>query len=183
MLRKRGILQLRRKPPSLPRPKARVPSRRRLKLARRPKRRCRKAPRARNSRRTCWPSSRGSAATSAASTAIGAGRSQLALDKFNRLAKLELPLDEPQQASLDALKGWKGPHCPIEQAVPPRFKQRPVVVAPPRQTPPPRKAVRAGPPKPPPVQAFQPRPRPQHQGSDEQRELQRAFPSSAWPGQ
>jgi len=111
------------------------------------------------------------------------GRSQLALDRFNRLAMLELPLDEPQQASLDALKGWKGPHCPIEQAVPPRFKQRPVVVAPPRQTPPPRKAVRAGPPKPPPVQAFQPRPRPQQQGSDEQRELQRAFPSSAWPGQ
>ena len=44
-------------------------------------------------------------------------------------------------------------------------------------------AVRAGPPKRPPVQAFQPRPRPQQQGSDEQRELQRAFPSSAWPGQ
>jgi uncharacterized caspase-like protein len=112
-----------------------------------------------------------------------AARSQLALDRFNRLAKLELPLEEPQQASLDALRGWKGPHCPIEQAVPPRFKQRPVVVAPPRQTPPPRKAVRAGPPKRPPVQAFQPRPRPQQQGSDEQRELQRAFPSSAWPGQ
>ena len=112
-----------------------------------------------------------------------AARSQLALDRFNRLAKLELPLDEPQQASLDALRGWKGLHCPIEQAVPPRFKQRPVVVAPPRKTPPPRKAVRAGPPKPPPVQAFQPRPRPQQQGSDEQRELQRAFPSSSWPGQ
>jgi hypothetical protein len=111
-------------------------------------------------------------------------RSQLALDRFNRLASLELPLDEPQQTSLDALKGWKGPHCPIEKAVvPPRLKQRPVVVAPPRKTPPPRKAVRAGPPKPPPVQAFQPRPRPQQQGSDEQRELQRAFPSSAWPGQ
>jgi uncharacterized caspase-like protein len=107
------------------------------------------------------------------------GRSQLALDRFNRLAKLELPLEEPQQASLDALRGWKGPHCPIEQAVPPRFKQRPVAVAPPRQTPPPRKAVRAGPPKPPPAQALQPRPRPQQQGSDEQRELQRAFPSSA----
>jgi hypothetical protein len=112
-----------------------------------------------------------------------AARSQLALDRFNRLAKLELPLDEPQQASLDALRGWKGLHCPIEQAVPPRFKQLPVVVAPPRKTPHPRKAVRAGPPKPPPVQAFQPRPRPQQQGSDEQRELQRAFPSSSWPGQ
>jgi hypothetical protein len=108
-------------------------------------------------------------------------RSQLALERFNRHAALELPLDAPQQASLDALRGWKGPHCPVEKAVPPRFKQRPVVVAPPRREPPPRKAVRAGPPKPPPAQAFQPRP--QEQGSDEQRELQRAFPSSAWPGQ
>ena len=117
-------------------------------------------------------------------------RSQLALERFNRHASLELPLDEPQQASLDALKGWKGPHCPIEKAVPPRFKQRPVVA--PKKVAPPRKAVRAGPPKAPPVQALQPRPRPQalrppprpqdHVG-DEQRELQRAFPSSAWPGQ
>jgi hypothetical protein len=111
------------------------------------------------------------------------GRSQLALERFNRLASLELPLDEPQQASLDALKGWKGPHCPIEKAVPPRFKQRPVVAPAPQKQAPPRKAVRASPPKPPPAQAFQPRPRPQEQGSDEQRELQRAFPSSAWPGQ
>ena len=71
MLRKRGILRLRKKPPSLPRPKARTPSRRRLKLARRPKRRCRKAPRARSWRKTCLSSSSGSAATSAASTAIG----------------------------------------------------------------------------------------------------------------
>jgi uncharacterized caspase-like protein len=111
------------------------------------------------------------------------GRSQLALERFNRLASLELPLDEPQQASLDALKGWKGPHCPIEKAVPPRFKQRPVVA--PKKEAPPRKAVRASPPKPPRVQAFEPRPqpRPQEHGSDEVRELQRAFPSSAWPGQ
>lgn len=116
------------------------------------------------------------------------GRSQLALERFNRLASLELPLDEPQQASLDALKGWKGPHCPIEKAVPPRFKQRPVVA--PKKEAPPRKAVRASPPKAPPaqakaprVQAFEPRPRPQEHGSDEVRELQRAFPSSAWPGQ
>jgi uncharacterized caspase-like protein len=109
------------------------------------------------------------------------GRSQLALERFNRHAALKLPLDEPQQASLDALRGWKGPHCPVEKAVPPRFKQRPVVA--PKREAPPRKAVRAGPPKPPPVQAFQPRPRPQEHGSDEQRELQRAFPSSAWPGQ
>ena len=129
-------------------------------------------------------------------------RSQLALDRFNRLASLELPLGEPQQASLDALKGWKGPHCPIEQAVPPRVKQRPSVVAPRKQAVPPRKAVkaspprepaiprkqampgtavRASPPKAPPVQAVRPRPKPQDQGSDAIRELQRAFPSTAWP--
>src|SRR5262245_36781173 len=62
-------------------------------------------------------------------------RSQLALERFNRHAALELPLDAPQQVSLDALRGWKGPHCPVEKAVPPRFKQRPVVVAPPRREP------------------------------------------------
>ena len=54
-------------------------------------------------------------------------RSRLALDRFNRHAKLDLPLDKPRQASLDALKDWKGAHCPIEKAVPPRVKQRPVV--------------------------------------------------------
>ncbi|MGH6825054.1 caspase family protein [Methyloceanibacter sp.] len=110
-------------------------------------------------------------------------RSQLALERFNRQAVLELPLDEPQQASLDTLKAWKGPRCAIEQAVPPRFKQRPVVVAPKKNVPPPRKAVRAPPRTAPPVQALRPPPRPQDHGSDEQRELQRAFPSTAWPGQ
>ena len=102
-------------------------SRRRLKLARRPKRRCRQAPRAKSSRRTCLPSSSGSAAISAASTAIGAGARNLPLSASTGTPRSKLPLDEPQQASLDALKGWKGPHCPIEKAVPPRFKQRPVV--------------------------------------------------------
>ncbi len=108
-------------------------------------------------------------------------RSRLALERFNRHARLELPLEEPQQASLDALKDWKGAHCPIEQAVPPRFKQRPAAVVP--KTAPPRKAVRAPPPKAPPVQALRAPPQPQHHGGDEQRELQRAFPSTNWPGQ
>ena len=110
-------------------------------------------------------------------------RSRLALDRFNRHANLDLPLDEPQQASLDALKDWKGAHCPLEKAVPPRIKQRPVVA--PKKQVPPRKAVRAAPRKAPPVQAARP-PRPQARedhGSDEIRELQRAFPSSAWPSQ
>ena len=108
-------------------------------------------------------------------------RSQLALDRFNRLAKLELPLDEPQQASLDTLKDWKGAHCQIEQAVPPRLKQRPVVVIPRKQPVPPRKTVRASPPREPSIQAG-PRPQSEPHASDEQRELQRAFPSTAWPG-
>ena len=109
-------------------------------------------------------------------------RSRLALDRFNRHAKLDLPIDEPQQASLDALKDWKGAHCPLEKAVPPRIKQRPVV-APKKQAPSP-KAVRASPRKAPPVQAVRPRPQAREDhGSDEIRELQRAFPSSAWPGQ
>ena len=109
-------------------------------------------------------------------------RSRLALDRFNRHARLDLSLDKPQQASLDALKDWKGTHCPIEKAVPPRIKQRPVVA--PKKQAPPRKAVRAAPRKAPPVQAVRPRPQPREDhGSDEIRELQRAFPSSAWPGQ
>ncbi len=109
-------------------------------------------------------------------------RSQLALDRFNRVAALDLPLDEPQQTSLDALKGWKSPHCPIERAVGPRFKSpRPVVSVP-------HKELRQAAPRRPPVEAFEPRPRPESRGGgggsgDEQRELQRAFPSSAWPGQ
>jgi hypothetical protein len=108
-------------------------------------------------------------------------RSQLALDRFNRHAKFDLPLDEPQQASLDALKEWKGPHCPLEKAVPPRIKQRPVVVVPKKQVPP-RKAVKAAPRKAPTVQAIRPpRQQPRDDGGDAIRELQRAFPSTAWP--
>lgn len=109
-------------------------------------------------------------------------RSRLALERFNRHAKLDLPLDEPQQASLDALKDWKGAHRPLDKAVPPRIKQRPVVA--PKKHVPPRKAVRAAPRKAPPVQAARPpRQQPQDHGSDEIRELQRAFPHAAWPSQ
>jgi hypothetical protein len=38
------------------------------------------------------------------------------------LAKLDLPVDEPQQATLDTLKEWKGPHCTIQAAVPRKGK-------------------------------------------------------------
>ncbi|MGA8689871.1 MAG: hypothetical protein WB662_08210 [Methyloceanibacter sp.] len=112
-------------------------------------------------------------------------RSQLALERFNRLSALELPLDEPQQASLDALKAWKGPHCPIERAVGPRAR-RPLeaIAVPKQQIGPAHKGLSAGVPNTPPHQAAAPSPRPaRHGGGDEQRELQRAFPSSAWPGQ
>jgi hypothetical protein len=37
-------------------------------------------------------------------------QSQNAIERFNDLSKLELPLDAPEQATLDALKEWKGPH-------------------------------------------------------------------------
>lgn len=109
-------------------------------------------------------------------------RSQLALERFNRLSA---PLDEPQQASLDALKAWKGPHCPIERAVGPRARRPPEAIAVPKQQiGPAHKGLSAGVPNTPPHQAAAPSPRPaRHGGGDEQRELQRAFPSSAWPGQ
>ena len=38
---------------------------------------------------------------------------QDALQRFNDLAKLELPLDEPLPETLAALKEWKGEHCEI----------------------------------------------------------------------
>jgi hypothetical protein len=48
---------------------------------------------------------------------------QDALERFNTLAKLDLPVDEPQQATLDTLKEWKGPHCTIQAAVPRKGKE------------------------------------------------------------
>jgi hypothetical protein len=85
-------------------------------------------------------------------------RSQDALDRFNRVSKLELPVEEPQPATLDALKGWKGPHCPIEKFVGPRLKSpRPTVSVP-------HQGLRAAVPRRPPVQAFEPRPRPEPHG-------------------
>jgi hypothetical protein len=88
-------------------------------------------------------------------------RSQLALERFNRLSALELPLDEPQQASLDALKAWKGPHCPIERAVGPRARRPPEAIAVPKQQiGPAHKGLSAGVPNTPPHQAAAPSPRP-----------------------
>lgn len=111
-------------------------------------------------------------------------RSQLALGRFNRLAALELPLDEPEQASLDALKTWHGPHCPLETAVPRGKGQRaPTASVAPRRPIPAPKNYRAGVPRAHPREAASPPPEPHGSGGgDEQRELQRAFPSTNWPG-
>lgn len=109
-------------------------------------------------------------------------RSQLALERFNRLSALALPLDEPQQASLEALKGWTGPHCPVEKVVSPRLKSpRPAASAAV-----PHKGSRARASKGPSTQALRPGPRaaPNNAGgSDEIRELQRAFPHGPWPSE
>ena len=105
-------------------------------------------------------------------------RSKLALERFNRVSALDLPLDEPEQASLDALKDWKGAHCPIEARI---KAHRPAeAAAPKKRVAPPRKAATAAPPRAP--SAVRPRPGPApRRGSAEQNELKRMFPSAAWP--
>lgn len=111
--------------------------------------------------------------------------SQDALERFNALSKLDLKLEEPEQATLDALKYWKGAHCAVESVAVPRAKAK--AVAPKQQASPPpvkkyKKAVKPAPYRP--KAAARPAPRPKvHSGgnSDEVNELQRAFPSTNWP--
>lgn len=96
-------------------------------------------------------------------------QSQAALKRFNDVAKLELPVAEPHTESLQSLKDWKGPHCQIAKAVAPPKKPARA-----RKAPPSRKRV-----------AKPPRSRQKSSDSsvgDAQRELQRAFPSTNWPG-
>src|SRR4029079_5068841 len=106
---------------------------------------------------------------------------QDALQRFNDLAKLELPLDEPLPETLTALKDWKGDHCEIRASIP-KVKKPPVAYNP---KPPTAKYKAQGPSRPPHRErsASSPPP-PSHHGSagDEQQELQRAFPSTNWPG-
>jgi hypothetical protein len=88
------------------------------------------------------------------------------------LAKLDLPVDEPQQATLDTLKEWKGPHCTIQAAVPRKGKASKYEVTPRPYHP--RASARAAP----------PRPKAHNDNvGDEQRELQRLVPQPRWPGQ
>jgi uncharacterized caspase-like protein len=109
---------------------------------------------------------------------------QDALERFNTLAKLDLPVDDPEQATLDALKGWKGAHCTIQAAIPRAKEKKYQAVKPPastyKRTVTPRAPYR-------PRAAARPVPRIHAGGGgsgvgDEQRELQRAFPSTNWPG-
>jgi uncharacterized caspase-like protein len=106
---------------------------------------------------------------------------QDALQRFNDLAKLELPLDEPLPETLAALKDWKGDHCEIRASIP-KGKKPPVAYNP---KPPTGKYKAKGPSRPPYHErsASSPPP-PSHHSSagDEQQELQRAFPSTNWPG-
>jgi len=111
--------------------------------------------------------------------------SQDALERFNAVSKLDLKLEEPEQATLDALKDWKGGHCAVQSVAVPGGKAKAVA---PKQyaSPPPskkyKKAVKPAPYRP--KAAARPAPRPKvHSGgnSDEINELQRAFPSTNWP--
>jgi hypothetical protein len=105
-------------------------------------------------------------------------RTKLALERFNRVSALDLPLDEPEQASLDALKEWKGKHCPVEARI--KARRPAAAVEPKKPVIRKKKAVTAAPPRAP--AAVQPRPRRGPSGgSAEKNELQRMFPSTAWP--
>lgn len=50
-----------------------------------------------------------------------------ALARFNRLAKLNPDADEPDQATLDALKAWTGERCPVEKLATPSKEKAPSV--------------------------------------------------------
>lgn len=110
--------------------------------------------------------------------------SQDALERFNAVSKLDLKLEEPEQATLDALKDWKGGHCAVESVAVPGGKAK--AVTPKQQASPPpvkkyKKAVKPAPYRPKAAARPAPRPKVHSGGSDEVNELQRAFPSTNWP--
>ncbi len=104
--------------------------------------------------------------------------SHSAIERFNTVSKLDLPEDEPLEASLDTIKAWKGPNCPALEAATPRKKSRPAVSAKPKkQVAPTKKAAKPAAPKP----RAEARPRPQGNGGGAAtNELQRMFPEGAW---
>jgi hypothetical protein len=105
---------------------------------------------------------------------------QDALERFNGLAKLDLPADEPEEATLAALKDWKGPHCQIQAAIPRKGKKYQAVKPPANIY---KKTVTPRPYQP--RAAARPAPGPRvHSGGGggaEQQELQRLFPQTNWP--
>jgi uncharacterized caspase-like protein len=110
-----------------------------------------------------------------------AEKQQDALQRFNDVSKLDLPLEEPSPDTLTALKEWKGAHCQIRASVP---KGKPPVAAAPPKSPKPKYKAKAPYKKPfREKSASSPPPRHNDHIGDEQRELQRAFPSTNWPGQ
>jgi outer membrane protein assembly factor BamD (BamD/ComL family) len=50
---------------------------------------------------------------------VWSGSSKKALNRFNRLAKLNPALEEPGPATLETLQGWKGQHCAVEKVATP----------------------------------------------------------------
>jgi uncharacterized caspase-like protein len=99
------------------------------------------------------------------------GRSQSALQRFNATAKLDLPLDEPAPKTLEAIKGWTGAHCQIEQAIVPHVEPRAR----------PRYKAQIQKPAPYRPRATAEPSRPHSHGSDEVNELQRLFPQTYQP--
>jgi hypothetical protein len=117
---------------------------------------------------------------SGAVSARWGARPKLAVERFNRVSSLELPADEPLEASLETIKGWKGPNCPIENAATPSSKSRPAAAAPKKQSAPAPQRASKSPPPAPRAQAARPRANPDSGGSAEINELQRMFPEGAW---
>jgi uncharacterized caspase-like protein len=107
-------------------------------------------------------------------------QSRLALERFNALAADDLPPEEPQIASLDALKAWKGPNCAVAAVTP---KAAPAPAAAPKKQAAPKKAApskTAKPASPPRAQAAKPRAKSSGSGSAEIDELKRMFPEGPW---
>ena len=111
-------------------------------------------------------------------------QSRLAVERFNKLAALDLPIEEPREESFEALKAWKGAKCEVA-AITPKETPRPAA-APKKQAAPavaPKKAPAKASKPASRTQAAKPRPRPSSSGSGsaEIDELQRMFPEAAWP--
>jgi uncharacterized caspase-like protein len=115
-------------------------------------------------------------------------QTQDALKRFNALSKFDLTLDEPEGATLAALKDWTSGNCATTKVVAPTPKPKvKPAAAPKKQATPTERAAPAPKKKKAAKPTYRPKSaqqkRPKNDGvSDAQRELQRAFPSTNWPG-